>query len=106
MGNDNQPLSGHSISSQKPDTDQCIVPAFLGKKLFNCGFTGCTKMAINLRALKTHSFVHTGISDYKCPHEECVGNMYCLNRAFRSKTELDRRILTKHTKKALSIPFL
>ena len=91
-----QLISDSSLSIPEPDSiNQWIIPTLISQApyKFQCGFPGCGKLFKNLTRFKTHFFVHTHISDYRCSYVECGGD-----KCFRDQATLDRHIRSKHTK--------
>ena len=90
-----QPLPEDCLSHQAADpSDRWIQRMPERHRAFKCGFPGCGKVYTRLNSLKVHFFVHTGISNYKCPYEEKCGS----NRYFRDRSDLNKHIRAKHTK--------
>ena len=79
-------------SSDPTDTDKWIIVDKSLERPYQCGYQGCDKGYFQMSTLKRHFVKHTGISKFKCPHPECVGNEY-----FSESTMLKRHIARKHT---------
>ena len=79
-------------SSDPTDTNKWIIVDKSQERPYQCGYQGCDKGYFQMSTLKRHFLKHTGISKFKCPHPECVGNEY-----FSESAMLKRHIARKHS---------
>ena len=78
----------------KKESEQWIVRLERGvEKRFVCSYPNCGLAFAKINNLKTHIFIHTGISKYQCSYPECSDAPY-----FRSSTDLRRHVLLYHKK--------
>ena len=79
-------------SPDPTDTNKWIIIDKSQKRPYQCGYQGCDKGYFQMSTLKRHFVKHTGISKFKCPHPECVGNEY-----FSESAMLKRHNARKHS---------
>ena len=82
-------------AEQSPDptgTNKWIIVDKSQERPYRCGYPGCDKSYLRKGCLVRHFIKHTGISNFKCPHPECVGNEY-----YRDAVQLKRHIATTHS---------
>ena len=79
-------------SSDPTDTNKWIIVDKSQERPYQCGYQGCDKGYFQMSTLKRHFVKHTGISKFKCPHPECVGNEY-----FSESAMLKRHNARKHS---------
>ena len=84
-------------SPDPTDTNEWIIVDKSQEKPYRCGYPECDKTYSKGHHLRRHLVKHTGTSEFKCPHPECVGNEY-----FGESALLKRHIASKH---ALDKPF-
>ena len=91
-----QLLSGQSLGhrEQAPPTNEWVIKTGDEEKRYKCGFPGCGTLHARRAHLRRHFFIHTGISDYKCPYKKCGRRKF-----FRDSSELKRHVREIHTKK-------
>ena len=78
----------------KKETEQWIVRLEQdAERRYVCGYPNCGLTFKLISNLKTHIFIHTGISTYQCTYPECSDQPY-----FRSSTELQEHIRLYHNK--------
>ena len=78
----------------KKESEQWIVRLERGvEKRFVCSYPNCGLAFAKISNLKTHIFIHTGISKYQCSYPECSDAPY-----FRSSSDLRRHVLLYHKK--------
>ena len=78
----------------KKESEQWIVRLERGvEKRFVCSYPNCGLAFAKISNLKTHIFIHTGISKYQCSYPECSDAPY-----FRSSSVLRRHVLLYHKK--------
>ena len=78
----------------KKETEQWIVRLEQdAERRYVCGYPNCGLTFKLISNLKTHIFIHTGISTYQCTYPECSDSPY-----FRSNTELQEHIRLYHNK--------
>ena len=78
----------------KKESEQWIVRLERGvEKRFVCSYPNCGLAFAKINNLKTHIFIHTGISKYQCSYPECSDAPY-----FRSSSVLRRHVLLYHKK--------
>ena len=74
------------------DTNKWIIVDKSQERPYRCGYPGCDKSYLRRNHLIGHFIKHTGTSNFKCPHPECVGNEY-----YRDTAQLKRHIATTHS---------
>ena len=89
---DDVPIVRKEQISDPTDTNKWIIVDKSQERPYQCGFPECDKNYKKKHHLTVHLVKHTGISKFKCPHPECVGNEY-----FRDSEMLKRHIAAKHT---------
>ena len=78
----------------KKETEQWIVRLEKdAERRYVCGYPNCGLTFKLISNLKTHIFIHTGISTYQCTYPECNYRPY-----FRNNTELQDHIRLYHKK--------
>ena len=78
----------------KKESEQWIVRLERGvEKRFVCSYPNCGLAFAKISNLKTHIFIHTGISKYQCSYPECSDAPY-----FRSSSVLRQHVLLYHKK--------
>ena len=78
----------------KKETEQWIVRLEQdAERRYVCGYPNCGLTFKLINNLKTHIFIHTGISTYQCAYPECSNRPY-----FRNNTGLQEHIRLYHKK--------
>ena len=93
VGVPNLPSDQHQTeqSPDPTDTSKWIIVDKSQERPYKCGYPGCDKSYKYGNHLKGHFIKHTGTSNFRCPHPECVGNEY-----FRDSGMLKTHIFIKH----------
>ena len=80
--------TGQDTSESLPDrvkreTEKYVVRLMDAEDNYKCGYPNCDLTFSKISNLKTHIFIHIGISRYKCSYPECIFNPY-----FRTSSSL------------------
>ena len=87
--------TGESLSDRvKRETEKYVVRLKNAEDNYKCGYPNCGLTFSKISNLKTHIFIHIGISRYKCSYPECNFNPY-----FRTSTCLRRHEESNHKSK-------
>ena len=87
--------TSESLSDRvKRETEKYVVRLEDAENNYKCGYPNCGLTFSKVSNLKTHIFIHTGISRYKCSYPECSFNPY-----FRTSTSLRRHEESNHKSK-------
>ena len=71
--------------------DEWLLRTDSKEKPFMCGCPGCGRMFRSSRALRSHTFEHTGVSEHRCTYPECGPEAY-----FRDNKALRRHFCRVH----------
>ena len=76
--------TSESLSDRvKRETEKYVVRLMDAEDNYKCGYPNCDLTFSKISNLKTHIFIHIGISRYKCSYPECSFNPY-----FRTSSSL------------------
>ena len=71
--------------------DKYLLHTYSKKRPYMCGYPGCGNRFKLRGNLKTHLFLHTGISEFRCTYPECGPKKY-----FRRRSDLRMHIQKEH----------